>query len=97
MADRRAYCNTTISFRLVQIPEFSCGRGELTPQCWPFGRRDQDPAIAVVELGGEVVVSALGDVLRSLLVGFAGEQVFEGRLLGEVVLGFRRRIFLDEA
>ena len=23
MADRRAYCNTTVSFRLVQIPEFS--------------------------------------------------------------------------
>ena len=53
--------------------------------------------IVVVELGGEVVVPAPGDVLRSLLVGFAGEQVFEGRLLGEMVLGFRRWIFLDEA
>ena len=40
---------------------------------------------------------APGDVLRSLPVGFAGEQVFEGRLLGEMVLGFRRWIFLDEA
>jgi hypothetical protein len=32
-----------------------------------------------------------------LLVEFAGEQVFEGRLMGEMVLGFRHRIFLGEA
>jgi hypothetical protein len=32
-----------------------------------------------------------------LLVGFAEEQVFEERLLDEMVLGFRHRIFLDEA
>jgi hypothetical protein len=60
----------------------------------PSVRKDLDPAVAEAE---EPVAALLGDERPWLLVGFAGEQVFEERLLGEMELGFRHRIFLDEA
>jgi hypothetical protein len=46
---------------------------------------------------GEVVERSLGARQQWLLVGFVEELVFGEPLLGGRELGFRHRIFLDEA
>jgi hypothetical protein len=56
----------------------------------------KDLGLAVAERV-ELVAAVHGDGLWWLPVGLAGEQVFEGQLLVEMVLDFHRQICLDEA